>query len=114
LLPSWLGLETTSAEFSVWAIIASVLVFLGIPLLAGFLTRTFGEKAKGGNWYENTFLPKIGPWSSYGLLFTIVLLFAFQVEAIISQPWDVASMAVPLLLYFVLMFLVSFFASKAV
>jgi ACR3 family arsenite transporter len=113
-LPSWLGLETTSAEFSIWAIVLSVLVFLGIPLLAGFLTRTFGEKAKGRDWYENTFLPKIGPWSLYGLLFTIVLLFAMQGEAITSQPWDVARMAVPLFLYFVLMFLISFFGSKAV
>src|SRR5699024_2677941 len=92
----------------------SVLVFLGIPLLAGFLTRTFGEKAKGRDWYENTFLPKIGPWSLYGLLFTIVLLFAMQGDAITSQPVDVARMAVPLLLYFVLMFLVSFYASKMV
>jgi len=113
-LPSWLGLETTSAEFSIGAIVVSVLVFLGIPLLAGFLTRTFGEKAKGRAWYENTFLPKIGPWSLYGLLFTIVLLFSMQGDAITSQPWDVARMAVPLLLYFVLMLLVSFFASKMV
>ena len=113
-LPSWLGMETTSAEFSLGAIVLSVLVFLGIPLLAGFLTRTFGEKAKGRQWYEDTFLPKIGPWALYGLLFTIVLLFSFQGDAIISQPMDVARMAVPLLLYFVLMFLVSFFASKMV
>ena len=113
-LPSWLGLETTSAEFSLGAIVLSVLVFLGIPLLAGFLTRTFGEKVKGRQWYEDTFLPKIGPWALYGLLFTIVLLFSFQGDAIISQPMDVARMAVPLLLYFVLMFLVSFFASKMV
>lgn len=111
-LPSWLGLATTSAQFSIGAIVVSVLVFLGIPLLAGFLTRTFGEKAKGRDWYENTFLPKIGPWSLYGLLFTIVLLFAMQGEAITSQPLDVARMAVPLLLYFVLMFLISFFMSK--
>ena len=111
-LPSWLGLETTSAEFSIGAIVVSVLVFLGIPLLAGFLTRTFGEKAKGRDWYENTFLPKIGPWSLYGLLFTIVLLFAMQGDAITSQPLDVARIAVPLLIYFVLMFLVSFYASK--
>lgn len=111
-LPSWLGLATTSAQFSVWAIVASVVVFLGIPLLAGFLTRTFGERAKGRDWYENAFLPKIGPWSLYGLLFTIVLLFAFQGDAILSQPLDVVRMAVPLLLYFVLMFLVSFSASK--
>ncbi|TQL74319.1 ACR3 family arsenite transporter [Enteractinococcus coprophilus] len=113
-LPSWLGLATTSAEFSIGAIVVSVLVFLGIPLLAGFLTRTFGERAKGRQWYEETFLPKIGPWSLYGLLFTIVLLFSFQGEAITSQPLDVARMAVPLLLYFVLMFLVSFIASKMV
>lgn len=114
LLPSWLGLETTTAEFSVWAIVLSVLVFLGIPLLAGFLTRVFGERAKGREWYEETFLPRIGPWALYGLLFTIVLLFAMQGDAITSQPLDVARMAVPLLLYFVLMFLVSLFASRAV
>ena len=113
-LPSWLGLETTSAEFSLGAIVVSVLVFLGIPLLAGFLTRTLGEKAKGRDWYEHTFLPKIGPWALYGLLLTVVLLFSFQGEAIIAQPVDVARMAVPLLLYFVLMFVVSFFASKLV
>ncbi|MGX1596544.1 ACR3 family arsenite efflux transporter [Dietzia maris] len=114
VLPSWLGLETTTAEFSVWAIVLSVLVFLGIPLLAGFLTRVFGERAKGREWYEETFLPRIGPWALYGLLFTIVLLFAMQGDAITSQPLDVARMAVPLLLYFVLMFLVSLFASRAV
>jgi ACR3 family arsenite transporter len=114
LLPSWLGLETTTAEFSVWAIVLSVLVFLGIPLLAGFLTRVFGERAKGREWYEETFLPRIGPWALYGLLFTIVLLFAMQGDAITSQPLDVARMAVPLLLYFVLMFLISLFASRAV
>ncbi|MGX1769258.1 ACR3 family arsenite efflux transporter [Dietzia sp. NPDC055343] len=114
LLPSWLGLETTTAEFSVWSIVISVLVFLGIPLLAGFLTRVLGERAKGRQWYEETFLPRIGPWALYGLLFTIVLLFAMQGEAITSQPLDVARMAVPLLLYFVLMFFFSWFVSKAV
>ena len=113
VLPGWLGLETTTAEFSVWAIVLSVLVFLGIPLLAGFLTRVFGERAKGREWYEETFLLRIGPWALYGLLFTIVLLFAMQGEAITSQPLDVARMAVPLLLYFVLMFFFSLFASRA-
>lgn len=113
VLPLWLGLPTTSADFSVWAIVLSVLIFLGIPLLAGFLTRTFGEKAKGRQWYEEKFLPKIGPWALYGLLFTIVLLFSFQGEAILSQPVDVARIAVPLLLYFVLMFAVSLLAAKA-
>ena len=114
VLPSWLGLETTSAQFSVWAIVASVLVFLGIPLLAGFLTRVLGERAKGRQWYEETFLPRIGPWALYGLLFTIVLLFAMQGQAITSRPLDVARMAVPLLLYFVLMFFFSLLVSRAI
>jgi ACR3 family arsenite transporter len=108
VLPGWLGLSTTSAEFSVWAIVASVLVFLGIPLLAGFLTRTLGERARGRDWYEGTFLPGIGPVALYGLLVTIVLLFALQGDAITSKPWDVARIALPLLAYFVLMFGSSF------
>ncbi|WP_430408075.1 ACR3 family arsenite efflux transporter [Glutamicibacter halophytocola] len=104
VLPSWLGLETTSAQFSVAAITASVLVFLGIPPLAGFLTRTLGERAKGREWYEGKFLPKIGPWALYGPLFTIVLLFALQGDNIISKPLDVLRMAIPLLTYFVVVF----------
>src|SRR5690625_2394226 len=72
VLPGWLGLATTSVEFSVGAIALSVLVFLGIPLLAGYLTRTFGERAHGRDWYETRFLPRIGPFALYGLLFTIV------------------------------------------
>ncbi|MGZ4506322.1 MAG: ACR3 family arsenite efflux transporter [Blastococcus sp.] len=104
VLPGWLGLSTTSAQFSVWAIVLSVLVFLGIPLLAGFLTRTLGERARGREWYEGRFLPRIGPIALYGLLFTIVLLFALQGDAITSNPWDVARIALPLLAYFALMF----------
>jgi arsenite transporter len=104
VLPGWLGLSTTSADFSVWAIVVSVLVFLGIPLLAGFLTRTVGERTRGRDWYESRFLPRIGPVALYGLLFTIVLLFALQGEAITNQPWDVARIALPLLAYFALMF----------
>jgi ACR3 family arsenite transporter len=104
VLPGWLGLSTTSAEFSVWAIVLSVLVFLGIPLVAGFLTRTIGERAKGRDWYEGRVLPRIGPVALYGLLFTIVMLFALQGDAIASQPWDVVRIALPLLAYFTLMF----------
>jgi arsenite transporter len=104
LLPSWLGLPTTSADFSFWAITASVLIFLGIPLLAGFLTRTLGERAKGRDWYENQLLPKLGPWALYGLLFTITLLFALQGGAITARPLDVARIALPLLVYFVVVF----------
>jgi arsenite transporter len=104
VLPGWLGLPTTSAEFSFWAITASVLVFLGIPLVAGFLTRTFGERAKGRDWYEEKFLPRIGPLALYGLLFTIVLLFALQGDEITSNPLDVARIALPLLIYFTVVF----------
>jgi ACR3 family arsenite transporter len=103
-LPSALGLPTTSADFSFGAITTSVLVFLGIPLLAGFLTRTIGEKAKGRDWYESTLLPRLGPWALYGLLFTIALLFALQGGTIISRPLDVARIAVPLVVYFVVVF----------
>ncbi|HSO92115.1 MAG TPA: ACR3 family arsenite efflux transporter [Arthrobacter sp.] len=104
LLPDWLGLPTTSADFSFWAITASVLVFLGIPLLAGFLTRTIGEKAKGRDWYEGTFLPRLGPWALYGLLFTITLLFSLQGGTITSRPLDVVRIALPLLVYFLVVF----------
>ncbi|GAB3569234.1 ACR3 family arsenite efflux transporter [Spelaeicoccus albus] len=103
-LPGWLGLPTTSANFSIIAITTSVLVFLGIPLIAGFVTRQIGERAKGRDWYESKFLPRLGPWALYGLLFTIVLLFALQGDAIISNPLDVARIAVPLLAYFALTF----------
>nr|WP_268916164.1 ACR3 family arsenite efflux transporter [Aeromicrobium chenweiae] len=104
LLPGWLGLSTTSAEFSVGAITLSVLVFLGLPLLAGFLTRTLGERRWGREVYEGRFLPRIGPWALYGLLFTIVVLFALQGDAVTSNPLDVVRVAVPLLIYFATMF----------
>jgi ACR3 family arsenite transporter len=104
VLPGWLGLSRTSAEFSVWAIVVSVLVFLGIPLLAGYLTRAIGERTRGRDWYEGRLLPRIGPVALYGLLFTVVLLFALQGDAITSKPWDVARIALPLVAYFVLMF----------
>ncbi|GAA1877932.1 ACR3 family arsenite efflux transporter [Paeniglutamicibacter psychrophenolicus] len=113
LLPSWLGLPTTSAEFSILTITLSVLVFLGIPLVAGYLTRTLGEKAKGREWYENRFLPRIGPWALYGLLFTIVLLFALQGDNIIAKPLDVARIALPLLVYFLVVFGASMLIGRA-
>ncbi len=108
VLPGWLGLSQASARFSVGTIVVSVLVFLGIPLVAGFLTRTIGEKAKGVEWYEQRFLPKIGPVALYGLLFTIVVLFALQGHTITSKPLDVVRIAAPLLVYFAVMFAGSF------
>ncbi|MGH3333742.1 MAG: ACR3 family arsenite efflux transporter [Nocardioidaceae bacterium] len=103
LLPGWLGLSSTGLDVSPWTIAGSVVVFLGIPLAAGYLSRRIGEARRGRDWYESRFLPRIGPVALYGLLFTIVLLFALQGEAITSQPFDVARIAVPLLAYFAIM-----------
>ncbi len=103
VLPGLLGLSQTGIDASTWDIARSVLIFLGVPLLAGFLSRRLGEKAKGRAWYEERFLPRIGPWALYGLLFTIVILFALQGEAITSSPLDVARIALPLLVYFAVM-----------
>ncbi|MCC9068189.1 ACR3 family arsenite efflux transporter [Arthrobacter cryoconiti] len=113
VLPALLGLPVSSADFSFGAIMLSVVVFLGIPLLAGFLSRTIGEKAKGRQWYEGSFLPKVGPWALYGLLFTITLLFALQGKSITSAPLDVVRIAVPLLVYFVVVFGVSMVIGRA-
>jgi ACR3 family arsenite transporter len=104
VLPGWLGLSRSDAHFSITTIVLSVLVFLGIPLVAGFLTRTLGERRRGRDWYETRFLPKIGPIALYGLLFTIVILFALQGHTITSHPADVARIAIPLVAYFAIMF----------
>lgn len=103
VLPGWLGMNQTAITTSTWQIAKSVLIFLGIPLVAGYLTRRYGEKARGRQWYEQTFLPKIGPWALYGLLFTIVILFALQGDQITSRPLDVVRIALPLLAYFAIM-----------
>lgn len=108
LLPDWLGLDTASLDVSMWDIARIVLVFLGIPLLGGYLTRRWGERRKGVQWYESRFLPQIAPWALYGLLFTVVILFALQGETITAQPFDVARIALPLLTYFGLMWVFSF------
>jgi len=103
VLPGWLGLEQTTIDTSPWQIAKSVSIFLGIPLLAGYLSRRIGESTRGRDWYESTFLPRIGPWALYGLLFTIVVLFALQGDQITNRPWDVARIALPLLTYFAIM-----------
>ncbi|GAA2143128.1 ACR3 family arsenite efflux transporter [Glycomyces algeriensis] len=113
-LPRWLGLDSTGLEVSGWEIALNVAVFLGVPLAAGYLTRRIGERRKGRDWYESKFLPKIGPFALYGLLFTIVVLFALQGEAIIAQPMDVVRIALPLLVYFAIMWAGSFLFGKAV
>ncbi|WP_431938480.1 ACR3 family arsenite efflux transporter [Nocardia grenadensis] len=102
-LPGWLGREQATIEASPVDTAISVLVFLGIPLAAGYLTRRIGERTRGRDWYETRLLPKVGPWARYGLLFTIVILFALQGEQITGRPLDVARIAAPLLSYFALM-----------
>jgi ACR3 family arsenite transporter len=112
VLPSWLGLETTSAEFSFWTIVSSVVVFLGIPLLAGVASRLLGEKLRGRAWYEDTYLPRISPLALIGLLYTIVLLFSLQGDQIAANPWAVARLAVPLVIYFLGMFTLALITAK--
>ena len=114
VLPGWLGLDTQGFEVGIWEVAKTVLIFLGIPLTAGFLTRRIGLARKGREWYDTRFLPRIGPITLYGLLFTIVLLFAIQGEKITSEPADVARIALPLLAYFAVMWLAGFGIGKAV
>ncbi|HEX3222725.1 MAG TPA: ACR3 family arsenite efflux transporter [Nocardioides sp.] len=102
-LPGWLGLDTESIDVSMVQVAKTVLVFLGIPLAAGFASRAWGEKARGQEWYEERFLPTIAPLALYGLLFTVVVLFALQGDTITSEPFTVARIALPLLVYFLVM-----------
>jgi ACR3 family arsenite transporter len=112
VLPGWLGLHTQNLSVSMGEIAATVAVFLGIPLAAGFLTRTLGERYGGQQWYETRLLPKIGPIALYGLLFTVVVLFALQGKKITSAPLDVARIALPLLAYFAIMWFGAFAISR--
>ncbi|MFG3258787.1 ACR3 family arsenite efflux transporter [Streptomyces sp. NPDC048172] len=115
LLPGWLGLgDGQHLDISMGKIALNVVIFLGIPLLAGFLTRRIGEKKLGTEAYENRFLPRVGPFALYGLLFTIVILFALQGKTITSQPLDVARIALPLLVYFAVMWCGTFALGKAI
>ncbi len=108
VLPTWLDLNTQHLEVSMGTIARTVAIFLGIPLVAGYLTRRIGERRRGREWYEGRFLPKIAPVALYGLLFTVVVLFALQGDTITSKPIDVARIALPLLAYFAVMWLLGF------
>ena len=108
LLPSWLGLESQTVQVSTAEIAKAVAIFLGIPLLAGYGTRRLGVGLKGLRWYEQRFLPRISPLALVGLLFTIVVMFALQGQAITNDPLTVASLALPLLLYFLILWGVAF------
>lgn len=113
VLPSWLGLSTAGLHVSAGTIAETVTVFLGVPLVAGALTRTVGERVKGRAWYEERLLPRLGPFALYGLLTTIVILFALQGRTITGHPGDVARIALPLLAYFAVMWSGSFALGRA-
>ena len=108
VLPGWLGLDQQTVDASLSDIARSVLIFLGIPMVAGYLTRRIGIRTKGESWYQERFLPRIGPVALYGLLFTVVVLFALQGKAVTSKPIDVVRIALPLMAYFGLMWTISF------
>lgn len=108
VLPGWLGLDTSTFDVSLWEIARIVLIFLGVPLVAGYLTRRIGERTRGRDWYQSVFVPRIAPVAMVGLLFTVAVLFALQGEKITSQPLDVARIALPLLGYFLIMWVAGF------
>jgi ACR3 family arsenite transporter len=111
-VPTWFGAETAVVNVSMWAIAKSVLIFLGIPLLAGYLTRRLLVARRGEEWYMETFMPRFGPTALIGLLYTIVLMFAMQGDRILHLPFDVLRIAVPMVLYFFIMFGLAFAISK--
>jgi len=111
VIPGWLGLHGATVDVSLWLVVRTVLIFLGIPLAAGFLTRVVLGRAKGRDWYDTKFAPRLGPTALIGLLFTIVIMFALKGSAIVAAPGDLVRIALPLLCYFGIMFGVAFFAS---
>ena len=108
VVPGWLGAESTGLDVSMWDIAKSVLLFLGVPLVAGFVTRRVLVARRGAAWYDGVFAPRIGPMALVSLLYTIVLMFAMQGDRIVQLPLDVLRIALPMLIYFAVMFGIAF------